>query len=153
MAIRYGRSRRRRSIGWTRRIYKVMGEHVPGVLNKTADVLSRLEQGNEWEKALKKVADKWGSLESVSWSGSRTLLKPDIRRIPEAIGLLELVVDDEERQTPPSFWDACTVIITPTWQKAIWWNALERLRVDWLDLGKIQDQRLRNGHDPSGLHL
>ena len=95
-----------------------------------------------------------GPVEDITWSQSRTLLKPEIRRIPEVMGLLELVADKEKRMTPASFWESCAVIITPTWQKAIWWNMLKKLRVDWMDLGRIQDKRLegwkwRNRHDPS----
>lgn len=148
----------------------IIARHVPGKLNRAADALSRPGQMEEqWSEALKIITDKWGPLqrdpcgmtgapeeviENLSWSGSRTILKPVIRRIPEILDLLKLVVDRSQRTTPPSFWKAGTVLITPTWRKALWWNSLAALRSDWINLGRLEDRGLaawksRNKHAPS----
>ena len=149
---------------------KIIARHVPGTLNRAADALSRpLQKEEEWAEALRKVTDRWGPLEldpcgatrpstgpleDTSWSKNRTLLKPGTRKIAETIELLKLVRDEETRTNPASFWEGCAVIITPTWKKATWWNSLAELRVDWIDLGRLQDEQLtawasRNGHNPS----
>lgn len=149
---------------------KIVAKYVPGSLNRAADALSRpLQEEKEWAEVLRMVTDRWGPLqldpcgatrpstgplEDTSWSQSRTLLKPDTKRIMETVELLELVVDKEARRTPASFWESCAVIVTPTWQKATWWNTLTNLRVDWIELGRLQDRSLmawasRNGHNPS----
>lgn len=148
---------------------KVVARHVPGVLNRSADALSRpLQEDEGWAVALRSITDKWGPLmldlsgitgqpagtwEDGAWSTTRTLLRPEIKRIPEMLETLKLVVDKEQRISPPSCWKACAVLITPTWRGALWWNILESLRTDWIDLGRLQDKRLeawsrRNGHQP-----
>lgn len=146
---------------------KILPRYVPGALNRQADALSRPDQEEEaWKGAIRRIVERWGPLEKdpfgmtrtstgpvedLSWADKRTLLKPPTNRIADVLDLVSLVLDGEKRDAPVSLWRSCAVLITPTWRQAIWWNKLEAVRTDWLDLGRLPDRTLagwesRNNH-------
>lgn len=149
---------------------QLVPRYVPSALNKTADDLSRLnERSSGWEQALRSICNAWGPCttdpfgltqvpktpwQDLKWIDQRALLKPPTRDIPEILNILKEVHDGRPRKERPSMWERCAVLITPTWQGALWWSQLEALRVGWLDLGRIPDKNLadwetRNGRSPS----
>ena len=151
----------------------IVPKHVPGSLNKLADLLSRStgEQPAErsWDGALLSIVQKWGpleqdvfgttreatvELESLEWAKQRALLKPPTSKIPEVLELLKLVAIKDKPTTPISLWKECAVLVTPLWKKAIWWETLKNLRADWISLGRLEEESLmpwqrRNGHPPA----
>lgn len=148
----------------------LIAKHVPGALNCAADSLSRPDEEKEpWAKALEAVTGRWGPLEidpygfikqssgpveDLHWADKRALLKPRVTEIPRLLGLLSLVKLEQPDKAPASLWPGAAVVITPTWRGAIWWEQLEQLRTDWIELGRISDRNLlawqdRNGHEPS----
>lgn len=95
-----------------------------------------------------------GIPEDLHWVAKRTLMKPPTKRIPEVLNYIEMVVDKTEQKYPPSLWENCTVLITPTWATALSWEKLTTMRIAWLDLGRNPDPSLvawekRNSHAPS----
>ena len=148
----------------------ILAKHVPGSLNRCADSLSRESVENDaWNEALKKITREWGPLEldlfgftkepsgileDLHWAARRTLIEPPTKRIAEVLNFVELVLNKEEQRSPPSLWESCTIIITPTWMSAPWWTKLSVMRTAWLELGRIPDRSLaawesRNFHAPS----
>lgn len=149
---------------------QLVPRYVPSSLNKTADSLSRgdcLQQG--WDGALKRISDVWGpctadpfgftkdttkAWEDLDWLSKRALVKPPTSQIPEILNILEEARTDGVTFSRPSTWETFVVLITPTWQRALWWSQLESLRTQWLDLGRHSDKNLkdwesRNGRKPS----
>lgn len=60
-----------------------------------------------------------GIPEDLHWVAKRTLMKPPTKRIREVLNYIEMVVDKTEQKYPPSLWENCTVLITPTWASAL----------------------------------
>lgn len=147
----------------------ILARHVPGRLNCAADALSRPEEERgEWERALEKVTSKWGPLqedpcgatreptsllEGLEWAEGRTLLLPKVWRIGEVVEHVKLCAAREAPEGCPSMWDRMAVLITPLWRGAVWWPAVERMRVDFIRLGRLHSEDTRrwaqrNGHAP-----
>ena len=111
---------------------EVIVRKVPGVLNASADLLSRPDLMNSgWTQALTTITSKWGSLEKdgsklfqdpegmlgeLKWAGFRTLLKPRVENISEAVDILGALVKEEEQDTPQSTWKSLVVLITLSWK-------------------------------------
>lgn len=148
----------------------IVAKRVPGALNRTADALSRPEEGDAgWKAALRAVTDAWGPLEAdlsgvtggqeaplddLRWLGTRCLLKPRTAGIAECLELLARVREAPAPGSHPSLWASCVVLVTPLWRGALWWRRLEELRTDWRELGRLEDPQLqgwqrRNGHPAS----
>lgn len=148
---------------------KILPRHVPGRLNGAADCLSRLgEERSEWEHALQKITRKWGPLqedpcgatreatsllEGLEWSKKRTLLFPKVGNIGNTVKYLSLCAADRAPKDHPSLWERMAVVVTPLWKGSTWWPALERMRVEYIDLGRLgKDEtkgwQRRNGHKP-----
>ena len=143
--------------------------HVPGRLNGAADGLSRPGQERSWmEEALARVTEAWGPLqedpcgatreptsllEGLSWANTRALIWPKTGDLGRTLGLLGLVAADKPPEGPPALWPRLAIVVSPTWRGSAWWGDLERLRVSWLPLGRLQSPHLsawaqRNGHWP-----
>lgn len=148
---------------------KILTRHVPGRLNGAADCLSRPgEERTAWEAALQKVTKEWGPLqedpcgatreptsllEGLEWAARRTLLFPRVGDIGNTLRHLALCAGDRAPEGHPSLWERMAVVITPLWRGAVWWPALERMRVAFLELGRLgagemERWRQRNGHEP-----
>ena len=147
---------------------EVVPTHVPGRLNSAADNLSRPGQERSWmEEALVRITEAWGPLqedpcgvtqdptsllEGLSWADKRVLLWPKTRDLGRTLSLLGMVAGPPQ-EGPPALWTRLAVVVSPTWRGSAWWGDLERLRVSWLQLGRLQSPHLRrwaarNGHWP-----
>ena len=115
--------------------------------------------------ALAKVARKWGPweedpcgaageatslLEGLEWAQRRALLFPKVRSVGGVVQLLALCAADERPQGDPTTWERMGVLITPTWQGAVWWPEVVRRRVAFLDLGRIGSEDTRRWEERSG---
>lgn len=148
---------------------EVVPKHVPGRLNSAADGLSRPGQERSWmEEALSRVTEEWGPLqedpcgamgeptsllEGLAWRDKRVLLWPQPKDLGRILNLLGLVAGEKALEGPPALWPSLAVVVSPTWRGSAWWGDLERLRVSWLQLGRLQSPHLsawaqRNGHWP-----
>ena len=148
---------------------EVVPTHVPGRLNSAADNLSRPGQERSWmQEALTRITGEWGPLqedpcgatrdptsllEGLSWSNKRALIWPEnTRDLPRILGLLG-GIRGPPLEGPPVLWPRLAVVVSPTWRGSAWWGDLEKLRVSWLQLGRLQSPHLkhwatRNGHWP-----
>lgn len=148
---------------------KLLPKHVPGRLNSAADALSRpREQRSEWELALGKVVRRWGPLqedpcgatreatsllEGLTWANKRTLLLPKPAEVARVLNYLALVAAPKAPEGDPTTWEQMAVLVTPLWRGAAWWPEVERIRVDFVYLGRLASPNTvgwarRNGHDP-----
>lgn len=147
----------------------LLPRHVPGRLNGAADALSRPgEERTEWERAFEKIAKHWGPLqedpcgatreatsllESLEWASKRALLCPKPQQVQEVVNLLTLCAETQAPSGHPSLWPQMAVLVTPLWRGSTWWPTLEKLRVGYLPLGRLESGGLknwaqRNGHAP-----
>ena len=105
------------------------------------------------EEALARVTEEWGPLqedqcgatgeptsllEGLSWANTRALIWPKTGDLGRTLGLLGLVAADKPPEGPPALWPSLAVVVSPTWRGSAWWGDLERLRVSWLPLGRLQ---------------
>lgn len=148
---------------------KLMARHVPGRLNGAADALSRPgEERTEMEKVIEKVTRKWGPLEEdpcgatrdptsllegLEWAQHRALLFPKTEDVGYVVRHLALCAADVAPQGDPIMWNCMAVLITPLWRGAVWWPEVERMRTDYIHLGRlklgnVQAWWQRNGHWP-----
>ena len=148
---------------------KILPKHVPGRLNSAADALSRPEEErSRWEEVLELITHRWGPLqedpcgatreattllEGMLWTEKRTLLLPRVQDIGKVVNYLSLATTGHRPEGHPSMWPRMAVLVTPVWKGARWWKRVEEMRTEFIQLGRLAKDDLRqwkarNGHWP-----